>query len=108
MINEELEAFTTSIQSKLNKDDYALISDDIGLLITNNNKAYEDRVNKASQIKKLESDKEALVIANGNLLQQVPMGVDYENKRNQDPKPEEGTKSFTLKDCFDEKGRFIR
>ncbi len=103
MQNEDLEAFTSSLKSKLGDDQMALIADDLGTLITKNTQIYNNLVNKEGEISKLKDEKEKLVIANGNLLQQIPMS----NSTNK-PKDEEDDvpKSFNFRSLFDEKGKF--
>lgn len=101
MKNEELEAITNSIKEKLGDENTALISDDLGLLITKNTEVYNSSINKDKEIARIKDDKEKLVIANGRLLQQVSMGVDDTPK-----KKEEEKSSFSFKDAFDEKGNF--
>lgn len=102
MKNEDLQAITNSMKSKLSDEEYAKISDDIGDLITKNTESFNESVKKDNEITKLKDDKEKLVLANGNLLQKISMGVDELPER----KKEEEKKSFSFKDVFDEKGHF--
>ena len=94
-----------SIEKKIGKDNYAKIADDAGILITENKAVLTELSKKGEEIEQLKSDKEALVIANGNLLQQIPMSNEdaFEPK----PKEEPEKKSISLKDAFDAKGNFI-
>lgn len=105
MKNEELETITKSFEKKLGKENFALISDDIGKLITNNTLVANDLKSKDDEIKRLKDNNEKLVIANGNLLQQVPMASDYDKHQSE---PKEEKKSFNFKMAFDEKGQFKR
>ena len=105
MKNEELEAITTDLEAKLGKENYALISDSIGQLITSNTLVAESLKSKDDEIKKLKSTNEKLVLANGNLLQQVPMAQTYDKHQSKD-EPKEESKPFSFRDVFDEKGRF--
>ena len=107
MKSEELKSITDKIQETLGEENSALISDDLGILITKNTEAFTDRENKAKEIETLKNDKEKLVIANGNLLKQVPMGIDETPIIGQ-PAKKETTNSTSLRDCFDEKGNFKR
>ena len=102
MENEELEAITNSIKSKLGEENTALIADDIGNLITKNTLIHNSLVSKDNEISKLKDDKEKLVIANGNLLQQVPMSFNTSKKEEE----EEEEKPFNFRSLFDEKGKF--
>lgn len=106
MNNEDLQASIDSIQEKLGEESSALIADDLGILISNNTKVYNSIQEMNKEITQLKSDKEKLVIANGNLLQQVPMASEYD--KHQSSKEEGSKKSFNLKDAFDSKGNFKR
>ena len=103
MQNDDLEAITSSIKSKLGEEATALIADDLGTLITKNTQVYNSMLAKDNEITKLKDDKEKLVIANGNLLQQVPIGTSSKA-----PKEDEEVekKSFNFRSVFDEKGNF--
>ena len=107
MNNEDLEKITNSIQEKIGVDASALIADDLGNLITRNTQIFDSLNKKDNEIKQLKSDKEKLVIANGNLLQQIPMASDYDKHQSKEEAKEE-KKSFNLKDAFDKKGNFKR
>lgn len=104
MKNDDFQKLTSAIQEKIGKDASGLIADDLGKLISDNaqmNTAIETR---DTQIEKLKQDKENLITANGNLLQQVAMGEDL-NKPKEKEKEEE-KKPFNFKSVFDEKGHF--
>ena len=101
MNNSELTNITNSFKEKLGEENYALISDDIGILLTKNSEVLEELDKKDNEIKDLSSRNEKLVSANGSLLKQVSMGVDKEIVEVNETK-----KSFNFKDAFDEKGRF--
>ena len=104
MNNEELEVITNSIKSKLGDEATALIADDLGTLITKNTQVYNNLLSKNDEITKLKDDKEKLVIANGNLLQQVPM-TNPSSKEDKEDKQEDYS-NFNFRSLFDEKGRF--
>ena len=103
MQNNDLEAITDSIKSKLGEENVALIADDLGTLITRNTQVYNNMLEKDKEITRLKDDKEKLVIANGQLLQQVSIGTSANA-----PKDEEKVekKSFNFRSVFDEKGNF--
>lgn len=103
MDNEELTKITDSIKEKIGEDLTSTIADDLGLLITHNNKVLKDIEEKDKKITKLEDEKEKLVVANGNLLQQIPMGEEKTKKEKEESKP-----TFNLNDMFDERGNFKR
>lgn len=106
MKKEDFEKLTNGMQEKLGKENSSLIADDIGILITDNQNMLSQIEKQQNEITKLKQDKENLITTNGNLLQQVSMGVDdsKKNKEKQDEQP----KKFSFKSCFDEKGNFIK
>lgn len=104
MKTEDLEVITNSIKEKLGDEGTALIADDLALLFSENSKTYTDIQNKSKEITNLKNDKEKLIQTNGNLLLQIPMGIE---KENEDSKKED-SKPFNFNDVFDERGRFKR
>ena len=102
MKNEELAVITDSIKEKLGEEATALIADDLGLLMSENNRIFTSINSKDEEITKLKEDKERLVKANANLLQRVPITPE------KPAKSEEPKKSISLSSCFDSKGNFIR
>lgn len=105
MKKEDFEKLTNGMQEKLGKENSSLIADDIGTLITDNNLMLTQIEKQQEEIEKLKTDKENLINTNGNLLQQISMGVD--NKK-ETPKEEKTPEKFSFKSCFDEKGNFIK
>ena len=106
MNEDDLMKIADSIQEKVGKDTSAAIADDLGMLITKNSEALKTIQSKENEIKELKAQKEKLVIANGNLLQQIPMAdVDDPGSRPKEPEPE---KPFSMKACFDSRGNFIQ
>ena len=103
MENEELEAITNSIKSKLGDENVALIADDLGTLINKNTQIHSKLLSKEDEITKLKDDKEKLVIANGNLLQQIPMA---DTKKKEEKEEETDNNNFNFKSLFDSKGKF--
>lgn len=105
MKNEEMQNLINGIQEKIGKDASGLISDDLGMLLTDNTKMNKEITNKDSEINKLKDQKEKLIATNGNLLQQISMGSE-EDFKNINNKKEEKPKKFNFKDAFDTKGHF--
>ncbi len=104
MDSSELNTFLDSIKEKLGEENSALISDDLGNLITKNTEVANMMSNKDKEIERLNGLNEKLVSANGSLLQQVSAGIE---KNPHGTKEDESTKkSFNFRDAFDEKGRF--
>ena len=107
MNEDDLMKIADSIQEKVGKDNSAAIADDLGMLITKNSEALKAIATRDEKIKELTAQKEKLVIANGNLLQQIPM-ADVDNSGSRpDPEPEP-EKPFSMKACFDSRGNFIQ
>lgn len=102
MKQEEFEVITNSIKEKLGEENTALISDDLGLLITNNANTFNTLTSKDNEIAKLKEDKEKLIQANGNLLQRVSMDNDLTSNN----KKETEKSNFSFRSCLDEKGNF--
>lgn len=103
MTDEELIKITDSMQEKLGES-AGVIADDIGLLITGNANTQKALVAKDEEIKRLTSTNEKLVLANGNLLKQIPVEKSLPNKEAEVEQP----KSIDLSKAFDRHGNFIR
>lgn len=105
---EDMQNLVNGIQEKIGKDASGLISDDLGMLITDNTKMNNDLTDKEKEINKLKDQKEKLIATNGNLLQQISMGNsdDFLNK-DTDNKDKDDKKPFSFKAQFNEKGEFI-
>ena len=101
MNEEQITKISDSIKEKLGEEASALIADDLGILITQNKEVQERLSNQENEITRLKDTNEKLVLANGNLLKQVPMG------KAEEPKVEEPSKkSFNFSEMFDEHGNF--
>ena len=103
MKKEEMQKLFNGIEKKIGKDNYSKIADDIGVLLTDNETTNNIISNKEDEIKQLNKDKEVLITANGNLLQQVGMGEEPKKEE----KKKKQKKKISLKSAFDEKGNFI-
>lgn len=95
-----IEEYTSKIQEKLGKDEAGKIADDIANMLTYDNKLHKDIKDRDEEITKLRKDKEMLIEANGNLLQQVAFGKEEVKTNNQD----EEIKKFDFKSVFDKNG----
>ena len=94
----KIEDYTNKIQEKLG-DEAGKIADDIANILIYDNKIQKDIKDKDDEITKLKKDKDMLLEANGNLLQQIPVG-----KEEDKPKKEEEPKNFDFKSIFDKNG----
>ena len=101
MQDNDLQGIIDSISEKVGKENSALIADDIGKLITINSSVVDELKNKDNEISRLTQTNEKLIIANGNLLQSIPMGG--EEKKEEE---KEERKTTSLRDCFDRRGNF--
>ena len=95
---------------KLGKDNYALIADDIGLLINGNTSAQNALREKDEEIARLKANNEKLVLANGNLLKQIPVERHEDKPRGtvDDSSDAEVKEEFSWNQIFDSHGRFKR
>ena len=104
MDSKILDEITDSIKSKLGDDNVALIGDDLGMLITENNKSVNTISELNKKVSELTDKNDLLVSANSRLLSQIPMEKD--EQREQAKEEESKPKEFTLRDLFDSKGHF--
>lgn len=102
MQDEELTKITNSMQEKLGADNSAMIADDFGMLISANRNTQEALKKAQEEIASLQADKEKLVLANGNLLKQIPMASDKPKEKSED----EPLSHISLSDAFDKNGNF--
>ena len=105
MKEEDFKVITDSIQEKIGKEASGIIADDIGKLLTLSSQSISTISKKDDEIKSLKDTNEKLVLANGNLLQQVPMASDYDKHQVKEEAKDE-KKSFNLRSAFDSKGNF--
>ena len=111
MKKEELIELSNRIQEKIGKEASALIQDDLGILITDNETTNSLIQQKEAEISKEKSLNENLIKANSSLFQQVGnQGSSVLNKETKKEEKEEpkNPATFSIKDCFDSKGNFIR
>ncbi len=95
----------TKMQEKIGKDEAAKIADDIASLLSYDNSRTKDINKRDKRIEKLEKDKEMLIEANGNLLQQVSQETKEIEPQAQTA---EETKPIDIRSAFDKNGNFIR
>ena len=99
----KIEDYTNKIQEKIGKEEAGKIADDIANILSYDSKLQKDIQDKNDEISTLQKDKEMLIEANGNLLQQVPFGKEKDEKN----EPEE-KKPFDFRSVFDENGKIKR
>ena len=105
MDDNKILELTGKIEETLGKEDFAMISDTIGEILTGNTQNMQAIAERDASIKKLQDRNEKLVSANGALLQKVPMerAVDRD-----DSKEKEVPKKISFHDIFDAKGNFLK
>lgn len=96
----------TKMQEKIGKDNAGKIADDIASLLSYENSRNKDIKKKDNEIEKLRKDKEMLIEANGNLLQQI--SVEDEEILKTPKEEEEKKKPINIRDAFDKNGNFIK
>lgn len=103
MSDEELTKFIDGLQDKLGKENSAVIADDLGILISSNAETQKTLQDKDEKIEKLRERNEKLILANGNLLKQIPAEGSEPAQKSEETKK----KSTSFSDIFDAHGRFI-
>ena len=103
MSDEELTKFIDGLQDKLGKENSAVIADDLGILISSNAETQKALQARDEKIEKLRERNEKLILANGNLLKQIPAEGSEPVRQSEEKK----SSSLSIADCFDAHGRFI-
>jgi hypothetical protein len=104
MDDDKVLELTSKMEETLGKENFALVSDTVGELLTGNAANMKIIAEKEAEIDKLKDRNEKLVAANGALLQKVPMGYEAAEKKQEEEKT---PPKISLKDAFDTKGNFI-
>lgn len=105
MDDDKILELTSKMESTLGKDNFAMISDTVGELLTGNTLNMKTIADKEAEIASLKEKNEKLVSANGSLLQKIPIGFKEEKStENSDEKP---ASKISWSDVFDKKGNFI-
>lgn len=105
MDDDKILEITGKIEETLGKENFAVISDNIGELLTGNAENMKALADRDAEIEKLKDRNEKLVAANGALLQRVPMER-VESKVQ--PKEQDTQPKLSWKDAFDSKGNFLK
>ena len=106
MTKDAMTNFINDIEGKLGKENSSLISDSLGLLVTDNEKVLENEENLKKEIEELKNKNSKLVSANSSLLQQVGQVSIKEVETKPETSSQDSDISFY--DCFDKSGKFIR
>ena len=105
MGDEELTKIIDGLQDKLGKENSAVIADDLGVLISRNAETQKALKDRDEKIEKLRERNEKLILANGNLIKQIPE-EGSEPVKYQEEKSAKKDISFT--DIFDAHGKFLK
>lgn len=103
MDDNKILELTSKIESTLGAENFAMISDTVGEILTGNTLNMQAIADRDKEIGTLKDRNEKLVSANGALLQKIPVGKKEEPKE----KSEVTTKKLSWNDVFDKKGSFI-
>lgn len=104
MDDDKILELTGRIEETLGKEDYAMISDTIGEILTGNTENMKAIAARDVSIQKLQDRNEKLVAANGALLQKIPM---ERADTKDDSKKDDAPKKIDLKSAFDKQGNFL-
>lgn len=105
MDDNKILELTSKMETTLGKDNFAMISDTVGELLTGNTLNMQALADRDKEIATLKERNEKLVTANGALLQKLPVGLS-EEKTVEKP-VEKPVKKLSWSDAFDKKGNFI-
>lgn len=106
MTQDKMASFISGIEAKLGKENSSIISDDLGLLITDNEQMIKNENNLKNEINNLKDKNSKLVDANSSLLQQVGQ-INPKDVEDEKPLIPETKETISLKDCF-KNGKFIQ
>lgn len=103
MDDNKILELTGKIESTLGAENFAMISDTVGEILTGNTLNMQAIADRDKEIGTLKDRNEKLVTANGALLQKLPVG----KEKTQAKSEEEPVKKINLRDAFDKHGNFI-
>jgi len=102
MTEEELNKINDNIKDKIGEENFAMIGDDLGTIITGREVMDQTIRDRDTEIAELKSKNEKLVAANAQLFKQIPVGH-TSKESNEEESP---TKNISLRDAFDANGNF--
>ena len=103
MDDDKILQLTGQIEETLGKENFAMISDTIGEILTGNTQNMNALKEREETITKLQDRNEKLVSANGALLQKIPQEKTYTKEETEEKEPK---KKYSFRDAFDSKGNF--
>ena len=96
----KFENLSKNLEEKIGKENVAKISNEIAEIMSYESEMTNNLKDRDETISKLNSDKEMLIQANGNLMQKLPS-----QKEEIKTEAEEIKKSFDYRTLFDENGK---
>ena len=103
MDDNKILELTGKIESTLGAENFAMISDTVGEILTGNTLNMQAIADRDKEINTLKDRNDKLVSANGALLQKIPVG-----KEKQPEKSEEKPKEISWDSIVDKKGNFLK
>lgn len=103
MDDNKILELTSKIESTLGAENFAMISDTVGEILTGNTLNMQAIADRDKQIDTLKDRNDKLVSANGALLQKLPVGNTTPKEKVEEEKP----KNISWNDVFDKNGKFI-
>lgn len=105
MTEDDLNTINNSIKEKIGDENFGMISDDLGKIITARESMEKEIKSRDDTIADLKSKNEKLVDANASLFKQIPVT----NSEESEPEEEETPMAHvSLRDAFDASGKFKR
>lgn len=103
MDDNKILELTGKIESTLGAENFAMISDTVGEILTGNTLNMQAIADRDKEIDTLKDRNDKLVSANGALLQKIPVG-----KEKPQEKSEEKPKEISWDSIVDKKGNFLK
>lgn len=103
MDDNKILELTSKIESTLGAENFAMISDTVGEILTGNSLNMQAIADRDKEIDTLKDRNDKLVSANGALLQKLPVGKEKLQAKSEEEQP----KKIDLKSAFDKNGNFI-
>lgn len=108
MKKEELNKALETMQNKLGQEQSSIIADDLGILVTDNEKMNKDYDDLMEKYHKSEIRNQQLVEANSNLLRQVSAPPETSRSYGGEEDRTKQKKDIDIRTAFDAKGNFIK
>lgn len=104
MNDDKILELTSKIESTLGAENFAMISDTVGEILTGNTLNMQAIADRDKEIDTLKDRNDKLVSANGALLQKLPLG----KEKIPEAKSEEKPKEISWNSIVDKNGNFLK